>query len=99
MKNTQNQDDRIAQMTFASVYLLNSWRKVLKLRCCLPQLAAGGRVASAFKVRCILSCLPFCCGLPGSISSGIMRSIHLYAVFRLMLYWPLSSEIESMCFR
>ena len=38
----------------------------------MRQLAAGGRVASAFKVRCILSCLPFCCGLPGSISSGIM---------------------------
>ncbi len=40
----------------------------------MRQLTAGGRVASAFKVRCIRSWRPFCCGLPGSISSGMMPS-------------------------
>jgi hypothetical protein len=32
-------------------------------------------VASFFKVRCILSCFPFCWGLPRSICSGYMPSL------------------------
>ena len=34
----------------------------------------AGTLASALRVRCIRSCLPFCCGLPGSINSGRMPS-------------------------
>jgi hypothetical protein len=36
------------------------------------RLPAAGRVVSAFSVRCIRSCRPFCSGWPGSISSGRM---------------------------
>jgi len=40
--------------------------------CCPHRVGAGGRVVSCFNVRCILSWRPFCCGRPGSISSGWM---------------------------
>ena len=34
-------------------------------------------MASSLSVRCMRSCRPFCWGLPGSMSSGVMpREIH-----------------------
>src|SRR6059036_2947514 len=45
---------------------------MLKRRCCAARLPAAGRVVSAFRVRCIRSCRPFCSGCPGSMSSGRM---------------------------
>src|ERR1700681_3906406 len=38
--------------------------------CCWSRFFAGGLVASFFKVRCMRSWRPFCCGLP-----GLMRSM------------------------
>jgi hypothetical protein len=34
----------------------------------------GGLAVSSFNVRCMRSCLPFCCGFPGSMRSGMMPS-------------------------
>ena len=39
--------------------------EALNLRCWAARLPAGGRVVSAFSVRCMRSWRPFCCGLPG----------------------------------
>ena len=36
-------------------------------------------MVSAFKVRCMRSWRPFCCGLPGSISSGVTPSFTHHA--------------------
>jgi hypothetical protein len=35
---------------------------------------SGGRVVSAFMVRCIRSCAPFCSGCPGTMRSMLMPS-------------------------
>ena len=48
--------------------------KPLLLRAPIPRRRGGGGLLS---VRCIRSCRPFCCGLPGSILSGrIPNLIH-----------------------
>jgi hypothetical protein len=36
------------------------------------QAGAGGRVVSAFSVRCMRSWQPFWCGVPGSMHAGEM---------------------------
>src|SRR5436309_10639763 len=36
----------------------------------LAQARAGGLAVSCNKVRCMRSCRPFCCGLPGAMRSG-----------------------------
>jgi len=38
---------------------------------CRARFSEAGKAVSFFKVKWILSCLPFCSGLPGSIHSGI----------------------------
>src|ERR1044072_4079283 len=48
---------------------------LLKTPCCFIGFVAGGHVVFAFNVRCIRSCCPFCCGLPGSINSGRMPNL------------------------
>src|SRR5580704_13516629 len=40
--------------------------------CCCRKLLPAGLVVSSFKVRCMRSWRPFCCGLP-----GLMRSISM----------------------
>ena len=46
-----------------------------KRRCCSASVAAGGLAVSALRVRCRRSRRPFCCGLPGSIRSGLTPSL------------------------
>src|SRR5579864_2758817 len=46
--------------------------KSSNLACCCRKFLAAGLVASSFKVRCMRSCRPFCCGWP-----GLMRSISM----------------------
>jgi hypothetical protein len=55
--------------------VLYSLRNASKARCCSLRLERGGLAVSAFSVRCIRSCLPFCCGRPGWIRSGRMPSL------------------------
>src|SRR6516225_4869431 len=57
--------------------VLYSLRNASKARCCSLRLERGGLAVSAFSVRCIRSCLPFCCGRPGWIRSGRMPSAEL----------------------
>src|SRR5438046_2352204 len=52
---------------------------MLKRRCWAARPPAAGRVVSAFRVRCMRSCRPFCAGLPGSMSSGRMPSLTHHA--------------------
>src|ERR1700733_778372 len=49
--------------------------KSSNLACCCRKFWAAGLVASSFKVRCIRSWRPFCCGLPGLIRSISMPSL------------------------
>ena len=46
--------------------------KSSKRACCCSRLTAAGRVASFFKVRCMRSWRPFCCGWPGLMRSRSM---------------------------
>src|SRR6516162_9783947 len=55
--------------------VLYSLRNASKARCCSLRFERGGLAVSAFSVRCIRSCLPFCCGRPGWIRSGRMPSL------------------------
>ena len=50
--------------------------------------AAGGRAASAFSTRCIRSCSPFSCGLPGRIRSKPVPSFRNRASSLLLLPVP-----------
>jgi len=43
--------------------------KASNLACCWRLFMQGGRVVSFFKVRCMRSWRPFCCGLPGWMRS------------------------------
>ena len=43
--------------------LLNSSTKASNLACCCRKLAPAGRVACCFRVRCMRSWRPFCCGM------------------------------------
>src|ERR1700722_14417028 len=52
--------------------LLNSSMKASNLACCCSRLAPAGRVASFFRVRCMRSCRPFCCGRPGRMRSMLI---------------------------
>ena len=50
-----------------------------------PELSPAGRVASFFKVRCMRSWRPFCCGLAGSVSSERMfRWVHQEWIRKMM---------------
>src|SRR5579871_4048659 len=49
--------------------------KSSNLACCCRKFLAAGLVASSFKVRCMRSCRPFCCGWPGLMRSMAMPSL------------------------
>lgn len=49
-------------------------RNASKRRCCAAWFDEGGRAVSRFSVRCMRSCAPFCCGLPGWMRSCEMPS-------------------------
>lgn len=51
---------------------LYSRRKRSKLRCCARRLTAGAAAVSAFNLRCMRSCRPFCSGCPAAMRSGTM---------------------------
>ena len=53
---------------------LNSCTKASKRACCCRLFMPGGRVASFFRVRCMRSWRPFCCGWPGLMRSMAMPS-------------------------
>src|ERR1700746_1053204 len=55
--------------------LLKHSTKSSNFACCCRKFLPAGLVVSSFRVRCMRSCRPFCCGWPGLMRSMAMPSL------------------------